>query len=116
MKDFGGKLQYKGKEYNLVFNLNVMQSIQSEYGTLDKWSQMTDGKANGEPDAGAVIFGFREMLNEGIEIQNEDDGTEIKPLTLKQVGRIITEVGIQYATNVLNQTVIDSTQSAEKNA
>ena len=32
MKDFGGKIQYKGEEYGLVFNLNVMETIQEEYG------------------------------------------------------------------------------------
>ena len=116
MKDFNGKIQYKDKEYKLVFNLNVMESIQNEYGTLDAWGKLTDGKATGEPDAHAVIFGFREMLNEGIDIHNEESNDNAPYLTLKQVGRIITEVGIQYATSVLNQTVIDSTQSAEKNA
>ena len=56
------------------------------------------------------------MLNEGIDIENEENGTDIKPLTLKQVGRIITEVGLAGATAALNQTVIESTKSEEKNA
>ena len=34
---------------------------------------------NGEPNAKAVIFGFTQMLNEGIEIDNEDNGTDTKP-------------------------------------
>lgn len=115
MKDINGKIQYKDKEYSLVFNLNVMQSIQEKYGTLSKWGELTDG-SKGEPNAKAVIFGFTQMLNEGIDINNEDNGTDIKPLTLKQVGRIITEVGITEATDTLNRTVIESTESAEKNA
>ena len=114
MKDFNGEIQYKGRIYRLVFNLNVMESIQEEYGTIDKWAELTDGKS-GEPNAKAVIFGFREMLNEGIDISNEENGTDEKPLTLKQVGRLITEVGLIEATNTLNQTVINSTQSEEKN-
>ena len=116
MNDINGKLHYKGKEYNLVFNLNVMQAIQSEYGSVDAWGKLTDGSGNnGEPDAKAVIFGFTEMLNEGIDIDNEENGTDEKALTLKQVGRMITEIGLQNATNKLNQTVIDSTKSEEKN-
>ena len=55
------------------------------------------------------------MLNEGIDIENEENGTDVKPLTLKQVGRMITEIGIGDATNVMNQTVIDSSKSDEKN-
>jgi hypothetical protein len=116
MKDINGKLQYKGKEYHLVFNLNVMQAIQNEYGSVDEWGKMTDGSSNnGEPNAKAVIYGFTEMLNEGIDIDNEENGTDDKPLTLKQVGRMITEIGLQNATQKLNETVIDSTKSEEKN-
>lgn len=114
MKDFNGEIQYKDKAYKLVFNLNVMESIQEEYGTIDKWAELTDG-ASGEPNAKAVIFGFREMLNEGIDIANEENGTEDKPLSLKQVGRLITEVGLLQATSALNETVINSTKSEEKN-
>ena len=142
MKDMNGQIQYKGVSYRLVFNLNVMEAIQEEYGTLDNWGALTDGTAyaqkeyekqgkkkpwedltdkekseySGEPDAKAVIFGFTEMINEGIDIDNEENGTDIKPLTIKQVGRLITEVGLANATNTLNETVVASTKSEEKNA
>ena len=36
MKDVNGKIEYKGKEYNLAFNLNVMEKIQDEFETIDK--------------------------------------------------------------------------------
>ena len=115
MKDIEGKITLNGREYPIVFNLNVMEAIQEEYGTLEKWGKLTDGE-EGEPNAKAVIFGFHEMMNEGIDIQNEETGNDIKPLTLKQVGRIITEYGLLNATKVMNNTVVESTQSAEKNA
>lgn len=119
MKEMYSKIEYKGNEYTLAFNLNVMELIQEEYGTIEKWADLMDGrkgKTKGEPNAQAIIFGFREMINEGIDIDNEENGTEIKPFTLKQVGRIVSEIGIVEAKNKLAQTVIDSTQSAEKNA
>lgn len=115
MKDFNGEVEYKGKVYKLIFNFNVMEAIQNEYGTIEEWGKLSDG-VSGEPNAKAVIFGFKEMLNEGIDIENEENGTDIKPLTLKQVGRMITEIGLQNATNTLNETVIESTKSSEKNA
>ena len=141
MKDFNGEIQYKGKSYKLVFNLNVMEAIQEEYGSIDNWGALTDGTAyakaeyekqnheipwedlsdedrskfTGEPDAKAVIFGFTQMINEGIDIDNEDNGTDDKPLSLKQVGRLITEIGLANATNTLNETVIASTKGEEKN-
>ena len=142
MKDFNGQIQYKDKTYKLVFNLNVMESIQNEYGSLDQWGSLTDGtvyaqreyekengsmdgwdelkpkdraKYVGEPDAKAVIFGFTEMINEGIDIENEENGTDLKPLSLKQVGRIITEVGLSKATQVMNETVVESAKGDGKN-
>lgn len=112
MKDINGKIQYKDKEYKLVFNLNVMERIQEEYGSIEEWGNLTSG---GEPNAKAVIFGFTEMLNEGIDIENEENESDIKPLTLKQVGRMITEIGFENATEKLSETVVESTKSGEKN-
>lgn len=117
MKEISKTLEYKGKNYKLVFNLNVMEVIQDKYGTLEKWGKLTDGAENdGEPNAKAVIFGITAMLNEGIDIENEENGTEEKMLTNKQVGRMITEIGLQSSAQLMNGVVIDSTKSGEKNA
>ena len=115
MKEFNGEIVYKDKKYKMAFNLNVMEAIQEEYGTLDEWGTLTDG-SKGEPNAKAVIFGFREMLNEGLDIESEENGEEFEPLTLKQVGRMISDIGLQEATKSLNETVVESTKSDEKNA
>ena len=121
MKDFVREIQYKDKTYSLRFNLNVMEAIQEEYGSVDAWGELTDGKLdkNGkvksEPNAKAVIFGFREMVNEGIDCDNEENGTNIQPLTLKQVGRMITDFGFKEATAEMNKAVIDASKSEEKN-
>ena len=114
MKDVNKEFEYKGKKYKLVFNLNVMEEIQDEYETLDKWGSLTDG-SNGEVNAKAVIFGFTAMLNEGIEMDNEDNGSDLKPFTHKQVGRLLTEIGLDTMTKKLNDVVVESTKSVEKN-
>lgn len=114
MKDFVNEITYKNETYKLVFNLNVMEEIQEEYGTIEKWGDLTDG-AEGEPDAKAIIFGFTAMINEGIDIENDEEGTDKPFLSLKKVGRIISELGFEEATNTLNETVIESTKSDEKN-
>lgn len=114
MKNVNGQIQLRDKIYPMVFNLNVMERIQEEYGSLEKWGNLTDGK-NGEPNAKAVIFGFMEMINEGIDIRNEEEGTSEKLLTRKQAGRIITEYGLLEATKKLNATVIESTKAEAKN-
>lgn len=114
MKDVNGKILYRGKEYTLVFNLNVMEEIQREFGSIAEWGALTDG-ASGEPDARAVKFGITAMLNEGIDIQNEESGEHTPLLTEKQVGRMISEMGFENTVKALNGTVVESTQSAEKN-
>lgn len=117
MKEISKTLEYKDKKYKLVFNLNVMEVIQEKYGTLESWGKLTDGAENdGEPNAKAIIFGITAMLNEGIDIDNEENGTSEKMLTKKQVGRMITEIGLKASAQLMNGVVIDSTQSAEKNA
>jgi hypothetical protein len=117
MKEVSKALEYKGKKYKLVFNLNVMEVIQDKYRTLENWGKLTDGaKNNGEPNAKAVIFGITAMLNEGIDIENEENGTSEKMLTNKQVGRMITDIGLKSSAQLMNGVVVDSTQSSEKNA
>lgn len=117
MKEISKEFEYKGKKYKLVFNLNVMEVIQEKYGTLENWGKLTDGAENdGEPNAKAVIFGITAMLNEGIDIENEENGTKEKMLTNKQVGRMITDIGLQSSAQLMNGVVIDSTKSGEKNA
>ena len=104
-----GKFEYKGKEIKLVFNLNVMQAIQEEYKTVDAWGKLTDGES-GEVDIKALIFGLTAMINEAIDIDNDENGTDEPFYSNKQIGRIITDVGLANATRALNQTVIDATK------
>ena len=112
MRETKSYIKYNGKEYTIVFNLNVMEVIQDEYKTLDAWGELTDGKA-GEVNVKALIFGLGAMLNEGIEINNEENGTNEPLLTHKQVGRILTAVGIKDTADTMNSLVIDSTLTDE---
>ena len=109
MKDYKVTFQVEEQVYPAVFNLNVMEQIQEEYGTVQKWGGLTDAKT-GEPNAKAIIFGFWAMINEAIEIENDEKG-EKKPLfTLKQVGRIISRAGLEKSAMALNNAVIQATK------
>lgn len=146
MKEKETMFTVNGKEYKAIFNLNVMQSIQIEYGTFESWGELTDGfvydengerklkldsdgnpiikkikNKNGEEvevevyetkevDIKALIFGIKEMINEAIDIDNENNQLNQPLLTEKQVGRLITAMGIEKATSKLNETVIESTK------
>ena len=115
IKEVSQEIDYNGKKYKIVFNLNVMQAIQDKFGSLDKWGKLTDTKGK-EINIEALLFGFKEMLNEGIDIDNEKNGTDIPLLTQKQVGRILTEIGLNEALTKVNGVVVDSSKSDEKNA
>ena len=114
LKEVSSKIAYQGKEYKLVFNLNVMERIQDEYGTLDKWGELTD-KESGEINVKALIFGITEMINEGIDIDNEDNNTSEPFVTHKKVGRMLTEIGIKKVAEDMNKLVVDSTKDDAKN-
>ena len=113
MKDINGEFEYKGKKYKLVFNLNVMEQIQDEFGSLDEWGKMTDG-SKGEPNIKAVKFGFTAMINEAIEIENEENGTDIKLVTNNFVGRMLTDIGLEEMASKMQETVVASTKNEEQ--
>lgn len=114
MKDYKFELETGDKKYQLVFNLNVMQEIQEQYGKLEKWGELTDGKS-GEVNVKALIFGLTAMMNEAIDMRNDEEGTNEPLLTYKQVGRIITKAGVDKSVETLNNAIVESTKSEEKN-
>lgn len=91
MKDEMAKLVYQGKEYNLIFNLNVLEEIQDKYGTLGKCLDAAFGHATGEPSIKALSFMVCTMVNEAIDIENEKKQVPDKPITVKQAGRMLSE-------------------------
>ena len=116
MKDYKISFNVDETEYPAIFNLNVMEQLQEEYGTVEKWGSLTDAKS-GEPNAKAIIFGFWAMINEAIDIDNDENGANRPNLTLKQVGRIISRAGLQKSAETLNKAVIEATkEDTPKNA
>lgn len=115
MKEAMQTIEYRGKAYKLAFDLNVMEAIQDEYGSIEAWGKLTEPE-DGEPNVKALVFGVTEMINEGIDIDNDENGTDEKPLTHKKVARILTEVGLESVAEKMQKSVIDSTEDDSKNA
>lgn len=119
MKEMTGEtiyIEYKGKKYNVVFNINVLETIQKKYGSFNKWTDLIQpSEKNKECDIEALKFAFYEAINEGIDIANEDSEEKIEPFTTKQIGRIITDIGIKEVNQKINEAVIESAKSEEKN-
>ena len=98
-----------GTKYPMIFTLNVMEMIQDKYETLDKWTELVQGKK--EPNIKALKFGLGAMINEGIDIENEEKGTERSFIDDKKVGRIITELGILNVAQKIGENVVDSAKT-----
>lgn len=111
MKNARVYIETEKKKIPLVFNLNVMEEIQEKYGTLEKWGEITTG--DGEPKVKDLKAGIMAMMNEAIDIENEENGTDEKPLSEKQVGRIMTEVGIKAIVEKIQEITIASTKSGD---
>lgn len=111
MKDYKLPLEVDGKQYTLMFDLNVMQAIQNEYGSIKAWGDKVEDSEDGM-DAKAVIFGFREMINEGIDADNEGKAAadQQPELSLRAVGRLVTNLGISDAAGKIQQLVVQSTK------
>lgn len=133
MKETTMDINIDGKDYSLAFNLNVMEAIQAEYKTIDEWGALTesgaiveekkdkkgnvlDVKRTGETDIKALVFGFTEMINEGMDIKAEEAGEVWKPLTKKAVARLISKYGFENAFMEMQKTMIEATSDEEKNA
>ena len=109
-------IEYKGQKYNIVFDINVVETLQIKYGSFNKWSDLIQPtKKDVECNIEALKFGFCEAINEGIDIANEDREEKLQPLTLKQVGRIITDLGLRTVNEKIQDAVIESAKSEEKN-
>lgn len=96
------------KKIPLVFNLNVMEEIQEKYGSLDKWGEITQG--DGEPKVKDLKAGIIAMMNEGIDIENENNNTNEPMLNERQVGRIMSEVGLDVIVQKIQEITIASTK------
>lgn len=109
-------LETKTEKYPMAFTLNVMEALQEKYGNLNKWANLA--QESEEPDIKSIKFFMTEAINEGIEIENEKHGEKRKLLTSKQVGRILTEVGLSNLTEKIEAVVSGSVQTdnTSKNA
>ena len=80
------------KEYPIAFTLNTMEQIQLQYGSFENWYTIFT-QENAEISYKDLIWSFEQIINEGIDIDNEEGKTYTTPIQHKQAGRLITEYG-----------------------
>ncbi len=107
MKNIMAFLKTESKDYPLVFNLNVMEEIQEEYGSMNEWALRTSG-GDKEPKIKDIKAGLLAMINEGIDILNDENGTKEPFITSKKLGRIIDEIGLEETINQIQKITLKS--------
>ena len=90
------------KDYPFAFNINVLQAITHKYGKKDgltKWSNLVQPSNKDEPDLEAIVFLAKECINEGIDMENDEESEHYvkreidrKFISEKQAARIISKV------------------------
>lgn len=124
MKDVFKHFTVKDVEYPFAFNINVAEELDTEYKTekdgmkidgITAWSELVEPK-EGIPSITALKFLFWLAINEGIDMENEERKESREPLTLKQIGRVITGLG-ENALSFTKESIQDSnSDGTEKNA
>ena len=111
MKDTIAYIKTEKRKYPIIFNLNVMEEIQEQYGSLDEWGKITQG--DGEVKVKDLKVGVTAMINEAIDIENENNGTNEPFVDAKKVGRIMTEVGIANVVLAIQDLTVKSTATED---
>ena len=106
-------LETSKKKYPMSFNINVMEDIQEEYGSMKNWGDIVENKGGEEPKVKDLKYGLMSMINEGIDIENENNGTNEPLLNSKQAGRIITEIGFVKIFEKIKEITINSASGEE---
>ena len=121
MRDIFKHFTVKGVEYPFAFNINVVEDLDAEYRTekngvktdgITEWGRLVEPQ-EGLPSLSALKFMFTLAINEGIEMENEERNEDRKPLTLKQVGRIISamdDAGVLFAKEAITESTDDGTE------
>jgi len=100
-------IELKNEKFPMVFSLNVIEAIQTEFGSLNDWKELIEPKDGGETNLKALLFAFKEAINEGIDIENENLHGNKSFISERKAGRIITELGLSEAGNQLKQIVVE---------
>lgn len=91
-----------------------MENIQDKYGSIDKWSNAIQPEEGQEPNIKDIIWTFQEFVNEGIDIENDEKEEKRPFLTHKQVGRIISNIGLEEIGNLIRKLTIQSNNTGEE--
>lgn len=111
-------LETEKERYPLVFNINVMEEIQNQYGSISAWGNIVENKDSEsfEPNIKDLKAGLLIMINEGIEIENEETEVKKELLNSKQLGRLLSKIGLKEVIEKIKAISINSTTTEDENS
>ena len=102
------------KKYPIAFTLNVMEVVQDKYGSMEAWGNVLEPENGEEPQIKDIIWTFKEFLNEGIEIENDESGASTPLLTHKQVGRLVSRFDMKSLGGMIRKITVNSVNNGEE--
>jgi dissimilatory sulfite reductase (desulfoviridin) alpha/beta subunit len=94
-------------KYPIAFTLNVMESLEDEYGGLKQWVELIDSD---EPSYKAIKFMVQEVIGEGQDILNQSDDK----LSSKEIGRLISRIGMEKVGEEIFKLIKESLPEAKQ--
>lgn len=104
----------KGGRIPLCFNLNVMEEIQEVYGSIEKWGNAVSTDAKDGLIVKDFKAGLLAMINEAIDMENMKNEEQMKQITSKELGRIVTEVGFEKIVKIIQEITVKSTKTGDE--
>ena len=109
-------IETKEDKYPVIFSFNVLEEIQNKYESFDNWSHIIEGEEligteweKKEPKISDINYFIKIAINEGIDLENEKTNGNRPFITDKQVGRLISEVGVQAISKIIREVIQTST-------
>lgn len=137
MLDIIQHITINDKQYPIAYTLNVMEAIQEKYGTIEKWANALEptekvideltGKVKIDKETGREIvkalepkikdikWTFTQFINEGIDIENEEKIEKRPFVTEKQVGRLISAIGMDKVNEKMMSITAESMKTESPN-
>lgn len=106
-------IKANGVTYPVAYTLNVMEEVQEEFGSIDKWANAISPKDKKEANIKALVWTYEHFINEGIDIENETLDEKRPFISHKQAGRILTSTGLEKATETIQDATIAATKTDE---
>jgi hypothetical protein len=95
-------IEHEGIKYPLIIDLNAMEDFQKSF-FAETGENITDSESFENFGLTAGILQFQAALNEGIDYENQKKGINREPISKREAGRIMSEIGMEKVSSVITE-------------